>query len=1128
MKIIIVILFVVLLLTPLALAQEQTKQTFIGWIFNPIIKLWENWFGNKVVQTNTINESIIKEDKIEFKDNLDGSFDVTAGNRRCLIKVGGEIDGVKMDIKSAKNFKLNIVKVNDKKIYYNFSYVANELSTSTKVDANNFHPVITIENCDSDFIFDFSDAEKEVESKGVVQAWKNDITEVEGVKKVTFSLDSAKEYDLKLSDEILIDPTIQLTSGDDKADIYYGDVTSNGGIQLMFNISSMPSGAVINNATMCLYLVGVAGTISNNARLWKIEDTTWNEASSAVTLDAQVKTNQTDEAFSSFIDGTWACVNITEQLNASYVNGQKNVTIRFEFTDYLVGSIVGTVNVDDLKAGNTVLGGVQFTDRENTDASGKLPYINITYAGGINVNNCSTLNIANTKYQLANNVINNQLTTDCMIISAQNITFDCNGYYIASTQNYSGVYSNQWNTTIKNCNISMGTGNNTNSMGIEMTDTADYSSVLNNTIIGNGMYYGISWDPGSNGPDNSLMENNSVDVSGTVNAIGIYLRGASNNILIGNNGTSNLSIGIYLNSASGNNILTNNTGTSNSDYGIRLNSLNNILTNNTGTSNSSIGIYIYGNNNTLTGNTGTSNSSYGIYLSSASNNTFTSNTGTSNSSYGIYLNLGTNNTLISNIGTSNSSYGIYLRDLDNTILYNTIAIGYLSGSSGIAFRNASNNIIQDCINISGGTTDVYYVTIASTNNTFTNCSYDLSKESVLAGSSLIRKWYYRANATDTSNNPVVANVTATNASGAFEFSIMTNESGLTNITTITEYVNDGGTRSYYSNYTINATNSSYNPLSHFYNVSVSLNNLNDVFTLSYQLDNSYPLFSNNQTSTANNSEYSPNTNYQFNITILNSNGTAGIEFNGVNYSIFNISNSFYYNAGSLKAGTYSYYFWSYGNGSSHNYNISQIYSYNVNVNSSYILSISGTTPINYLTVTDIVGNNCPNQLTCSLNLPNRVYKVGTITFNYSTMGNENYSSNSVTKDIVINKIAPSISINILPSNNVIIGTTTNASGDNCPNQLICQLYKDNLLVSNPDVSFFNIGNYTYIFNTTGNENYTSNSITEILTVSNYTTIQGTIANPKCRYLKLGYYNLNLPFLKERNCNPIKTEGLGYG
>ena len=81
-----------------------------------------------------------------------------------------------------------------------------------------------------------------------------------------------------------------------------------------------------------------------------------------------------------------------------------------------------------------------------------------------NVTDCSTLSTAGTYYQLNQSISNNTITTNCIIISVQNITLDCAGYSISSTRNYSGVYSNQYNTTVKNCNISMGSGGNANAI----------------------------------------------------------------------------------------------------------------------------------------------------------------------------------------------------------------------------------------------------------------------------------------------------------------------------------------------------------------------------------------------------------------------------------------------------------------------------------------------------------------------------------------------------------------------------------------------------------------------------------------------------------------------------------------
>jgi methionine-rich copper-binding protein CopC len=69
---------------------------------------------------------------------------------------------------------------------------------------------------------------------------------------------------------------------------------------------------------------------------------------------------------------------------------------------------------------------------------------------------------------------------------------------------------------------------------------------------------------------------------------------------------------------------------------------------------------------------------------------------------------------------------------------------------------------------------------------------------------------------------------------------------------------------------------------------------------------------------------------------------------------------------------------------------------------------------------------------------------------------------------------------------------TNTTGSGCPNQLNCTLYRNDTYIgdSNPvsDVNdSFDIGSYVYIYNTSGNENYSSNSTTNTLIVNKIPT-----------------------------------------
>ena len=79
-----------------------------------------------------------------------------------------------------------------------------------------------------------------------------------------------------------------------------------------------------------------------------------------------------------------------------------------------------------------------------------------------------------------------QLDT-CFTISNQNITLDCAGNWITYSTggaiNTYGVYTNQFNSTIKNCNILDGNWGSSQSTryGIYF-NTNDYSSIFNSYI----------------------------------------------------------------------------------------------------------------------------------------------------------------------------------------------------------------------------------------------------------------------------------------------------------------------------------------------------------------------------------------------------------------------------------------------------------------------------------------------------------------------------------------------------------------------------------------------------------------------------------------------------------------------
>ncbi len=93
--------------------------------------------------------------------------------------------------------------------------------------------------------------------------------------------------------------------------------------------------------------------------------------------------------------------------------------------------------------------------------------------------------------------------------------------------------------------------------------------------------------------------------------------------------------------------------------------------------------------------------------------------------------------------------------------------------------------------------------------------------------------------------------------------------------------------------------------------------------------------------------------------------------------------------------------------------------------------------------------------------------------NTNTTGNITY---------VVNKAMPALDITMSPSSIVSSGTETTVNGTGCPSQLVCELFREGTNVSNPDIASLADGTYTYLFNTTGNENYTAASVSENLRV----------------------------------------------
>ncbi|MEM2138193.1 MAG: hypothetical protein QW568_03840, partial [Candidatus Anstonellaceae archaeon] len=116
-------------------------------------------------------------------------------------------------------------------------------------------------------------------------------------------------------------------------------------------------------------------------------------------------------------------------------------------TNYTQGTAINVANItgSDVKSANWTL------ECKADDATTNSTATNSTQ---LNLASCFNLNITGQTYTLNENASINGAT--CYNISAANITLNCAGYWVTGNNASStyGAYSNQFNSTIKNCNIS--------------------------------------------------------------------------------------------------------------------------------------------------------------------------------------------------------------------------------------------------------------------------------------------------------------------------------------------------------------------------------------------------------------------------------------------------------------------------------------------------------------------------------------------------------------------------------------------------------------------------------------------------------------------------------------------------
>jgi len=316
----------------------------------------------------------------------------------------------------------------------------------------------------------------------------------------------------------------------------------------------------------------------------------------------------------------------------------------------------------------------------------------------IEVDSCMNLSQENSVYVLNSSIVNNNLSISCINIIEENITLDCQDYFIQSGNDVTGVYSNSSLTTIKDCNISV--GKNAGGYGIQLEQAND-SHIFNNTL--SNQYTGLFLSESSHG----TIEENVLDSN---QHKGLHLLLSYQNY-IGNNEINNGAFYGIVSAKSATNMIYENNINSNFWYGILIDvSLSeepdgeNIISDNY-ISSSRENLQVFTSDNVILNNIIDNSTLYnGIYVYDCLNNTIINNTVTNSEISGLGLESSHNNLVINNTLNSNEEYGIEVYDSNNNIIENNTAS--LNLINGLYVEVSSDNNVSRN-SLCNNTVDVY-------------------------------------------------------------------------------------------------------------------------------------------------------------------------------------------------------------------------------------------------------------------------------------------------------------------------------------------------------------------------------------------------------------------------------------
>ena len=277
------------------------------------------------------------------------------------------------------------------------------------------------------------------------------------------------------------------------------------------------------------------------------------------------------------------------------------------------------------------------------------------------LSNCGDLNITGAAYIMVANASGNGST--CFNVTAENVTLDCDGYAITGNNlvRSSGIYSDQFNTTIKNCDV-------------RNFQHAIYFNRATNGTISN---------------TTAGTTHSSFHATGTA----IYFVSASNNTVSISSGNSTTGIGMAMDANSSQNTIIDSCFYSTGGYGVRItgNSNNNQISNSNASA-TYLGISIEeSSNNGITGVSSASSTNHALQLSLNSNNTISNSTFNSTSSIPVYLSFSSGNMINNN--TFISSYDSALISMEGVSGNNTLYWNNFTNTSGIYVNDTSNEML---------------------------------------------------------------------------------------------------------------------------------------------------------------------------------------------------------------------------------------------------------------------------------------------------------------------------------------------------------------------------------------------------------------------------------------------------